>query len=819
MSSDGIANILAGICSQFPPGDPNANKLLYWNDTTNQFDFLGIGSGLSISGGNLVATGGGTVTSITSTGSTLTVTGTTTVNVEINLAHANTWTGLQTDSRAGSSSLGLGTTNPMLVLNKSSSTYGLLAFQSAGSTVAGIAWDVNTGITLLSGGSGIIKGLFGSTEIFQFNNFGLALNRAGGGPSATLDVNGTFLVTSIPANTVPFVDGNSGYMTGDVTKLVYSGVGFFGVNQSGPEASADIGVLTRTVGDVSGFSGFASPITTGFPIGFSNEGYSAWAVRLVGATNIFSSNAATTNVSEPSIDNYDPTSGSASEISGSGYDTAVDPPPSVEIIALYDSNGCRSSSSTTAALGSWSGGNPFADAQYSFTPPMSGSPSAILLIRNSSDYQLISGSATNFIDNNTGWIGGVPSYSVLQWAINLSFSSVTSATDYVVANTTNTSYVNTSGSTSVQDISSWGGGTPSVTPTSLDETCFITRGTTYIAKASGGVSFFNVAAVGQQTSGTELTLGLQNLGLFQNSGSGSYDINVNALTASNATLGTTTMNSGFTSNSTSAVNGQLTATTLIASNQLVMSGVAQMTLVINNTSTGTINNASTSAASRVDFSGASQQILTGLGNPTNGKLVFSANRAATALVLKHLNAGSSAGNKFITPTGLDYNIAAGSGFIVAEDPTSAAWRIHGISVADLTSNVVGILPLANGGIGAATLLGAGITSIITTIAATNQGADIAAANLATVAGLYRVSYCLEDTAADVSAGIVTLTLSFTDGAGATTVTTTQTLAATGRSSGTAYIQLASGNLTYATTHTGIFGTGKYALYITTERLN
>lgn len=38
--------------------DPNANKLLYWNDTTNQFDYLGLDSTLSITGGNLSVTGG-----------------------------------------------------------------------------------------------------------------------------------------------------------------------------------------------------------------------------------------------------------------------------------------------------------------------------------------------------------------------------------------------------------------------------------------------------------------------------------------------------------------------------------------------------------------------------------------------------------------------------------------------------------------------------------------------------------------------------------------------------------------------------------------
>lgn len=54
MGSSGISNILAGICSQFPPGDPNKNALLYWNDTKNDIEFLGLGSGFVIDGsGNL----------------------------------------------------------------------------------------------------------------------------------------------------------------------------------------------------------------------------------------------------------------------------------------------------------------------------------------------------------------------------------------------------------------------------------------------------------------------------------------------------------------------------------------------------------------------------------------------------------------------------------------------------------------------------------------------------------------------------------------------------------------------------------------------
>ncbi len=118
---------------------------------------------------------------------------------------------------------------------------------------------------------------------------------------------------------------------------------------------------------------------------------------------------------------------------------------------------------------------------------------------------------------------------------------------------------------------------------------------------------------------------------------------------------------------------------------------------------------------------------------------------------------------------------------------------------------------------AANLATAGIPTV-TNVSLTGQVADIGATNLATVAGLYLVSYSLQDTTADLTAGAVVLTISYTDGAGATTATATQLLTAVGRQSGSVYVQLASGNLTYTTTHSGIFGSSVYALYITTERV-
>ena len=101
---------------------------------------------------------------------------------------------------------------------------------------------------------------------------------------------------------------------------------------------------------------------------------------------------------------------------------------------------------------------------------------------------------------------------------------------------------------------------------------------------------------------------------------------------------------------------------------------------------------------------------------------------------------------------------------------------------------------------------------------TAQVANIATTNLTntTPAGEYRISYTLADTTADVTAGILTLTFGWTDDVGATTATATQALTALGRTSGTVTLYLASGNITYGVTHTGIFGTSAYALRVRCE---
>lgn len=123
--------------------------------------------------------------------------------------------------------------------------------------------------------------------------------------------------------------------------------------------------------------------------------------------------------------------------------------------------------------------------------------------------------------------------------------------------------------------------------------------------------------------------------------------------------------------------------------------------------------------------------------------------------------------------------------------------------------------------------GSGVTSwssvlpTVTTVSLTGQTSDIGSTNFtgANVAGLYRVHYSLEDTASDITAGAVTLSIAYTADAGAISIpSAAQVLTGTGLTQGTIFVQLASGSISYSTSHTGLFGSAQYAVYMTVERL-
>ena len=102
-----------------------------------------------------------------------------------------------------------------------------------------------------------------------------------------------------------------------------------------------------------------------------------------------------------------------------------------------------------------------------------------------------------------------------------------------------------------------------------------------------------------------------------------------------------------------------------------------------------------------------------------------------------------------------------------------------------------------------------------------RGADITDTTLTSVTGVYRVSVYLVEDAADLAAGAVTAHIKYNDGTAARDVLIGP-IALTGlgtQNAGSFIIaRLASGNLTYGTTHTGIFGTATFALDVSIEKV-
>lgn len=102
---------------------------------------------------------------------------------------------------------------------------------------------------------------------------------------------------------------------------------------------------------------------------------------------------------------------------------------------------------------------------------------------------------------------------------------------------------------------------------------------------------------------------------------------------------------------------------------------------------------------------------------------------------------------------------------------------------------------------------------------TAQTANIVTTNLSSTppAGFYEVEVYIMTTTADVTAGTLAVVIGWTDNVGATTntVIAAHALTATGRSTGRALVRVSSGDITYAVTITGAYGTSQYAVYVRT----
>lgn len=107
------------------------------------------------------------------------------------------------------------------------------------------------------------------------------------------------------------------------------------------------------------------------------------------------------------------------------------------------------------------------------------------------------------------------------------------------------------------------------------------------------------------------------------------------------------------------------------------------------------------------------------------------------------------------------------------------------------------------------------------VSLTAQGADVADTGFSgvTAPGLYRVSVYLEDTTADATAGAVTANIKFTDEAGSQTLSVGP-LALTTKGSAQAvfFVRVLSGSITYGVSHTGLYGTAKYAFFAAIEAI-
>lgn len=108
------------------------------------------------------------------------------------------------------------------------------------------------------------------------------------------------------------------------------------------------------------------------------------------------------------------------------------------------------------------------------------------------------------------------------------------------------------------------------------------------------------------------------------------------------------------------------------------------------------------------------------------------------------------------------------------------------------------------------------------ISLTAKVAAIGATNITgtNTIGLYRVSYSLLDTTADIAAGTITVNFVGTDEAGTVTMSSVALpLTALGRTQGTLVLRISNtSSISYSTTLVGLIGTSQYALFISSEKM-
>jgi len=121
---------------------------------------------------------------------------------------------------------------------------------------------------------------------------------------------------------------------------------------------------------------------------------------------------------------------------------------------------------------------------------------------------------------------------------------------------------------------------------------------------------------------------------------------------------------------------------------------------------------------------------------------------------------------------------------------------------------------------AATYTDAHLPAVFASNAVTNSGVTVGPVTLTSTAGLYRVNYYLVDTTSGLGAGTLTFGVNYTDDGGNNSIVSPSVnlTVLDSEVQGSFIVQLESGSLTYQTDLTGIFGTAKYSLYMSAEKI-
>lgn len=225
--------------------------------------------------------------------------------------------------------------------------------------------------------------------------------------------------------------------------------------------------------------------------------------------------------------------------------------------------------------------------------------------------------------------------------------------------------------------------------------------------------------------------------------------------------------------------------------------------------------------------------ITGLAGGADGRVLRIENYGSFDIVLKNQSASSTAANRFALIS--DLTIVPNTVVELQYDSTTSRWYALGISGGISPSDTVtdgtsfGETPAA----GTSAQYSRGDhghgtpdTSLVfphstDSVDATGQSADIASANftVGTLQSIYRISYYLDVASADITAGAVILTFTWNDGVtGRTLSETPLVLTSTGYAKGSEVVFLNSGNLTYAVSHTGLFGTAVFDIHLRCEIL-